>query len=121
MTAIKVTLAMEIMAARFSDRVDDDRSLRVICAVVRGKNLELLDHVGIGVDGCGTVTAWIRNVRSIGGDVDILNEPIRPSLVGGSRSISHKAAIQWTLAATIPVTVNTGDFAGEISRTLHRV
>ena len=92
---------MKIAAARFGNRIDDDGTFRVFRAEVRGQHLELLDHVGVGIDRSRAVTARVRDMGAVRRNVD----------VAYASSIGNIGAVQRALAATVAVTVNTNHFA----------
>ena len=89
MAGIEITLAVVITAAGLGNGTDHRGTLGVLRAEVRREDLELLDHVGVGVHRGGAVAAGIGNVRAISSDVERV----------GRKSVHREGVVQSALAA----------------------
>ena len=99
---IQIRRATEFPATGLADRVDRDRALGVLRRVVRLQNLELSDHVGIGVHRRCAVTAGVGGMGAVDDDVE------RVDAGAVAREIADGA-----LLATIAVAVDPDDLAVE--------
>ena len=109
MAGIEITLAVVITAAGLGNGTDHRGTLGVLRAEVRREDLELLDHVGVGVHRRGAVAAGIGNVRAISSDVGRV----------GRKSVHREGVVQSALAAAIAVAVDANHLTGEIGSVFH--
>ena len=104
----KVGFPVKIVSTGFGNRINDDGAFGVLRAEVRGQYLKLLDHVCVRVDRRCAVAARVGNMGAVSRNINVVD----------SGPVRHISAVQWTLAATVAVTVNTDHLAGEIRSAL---
>ena len=102
---------VEIVAAGFGDRIDDNRSLGVFRAEIRRQNRKFLNHIRIRVHRRGAVATRVGHVSAVGRNVDVVD----------AGAVGHERTVERALAAAVTVTVDADYFPGEISPALQAI
>ena len=105
------SIAVELRSPCFRNRADHHRALLFFRTEVRRQHLELLNEVGVRIDGCVAIAARVGDVRAVRSDVQRVC----------GQAVVGECGIQWALAPGITVGIDSDCLAVVIRLVLRAV